>query len=134
MQPYGITPAFYRETAVRRASSWGLILLLPPLLSVIHASSKAVSRITSVSGSKDPLPVQACSLPTVEVARNNVFGVSSHEGVEFLQLTPFGTKLHRGPRGELLDPSSNQAQDLLLRSIAGCNEKGSDLNVHDLST
>src|SRR4051812_30022579 len=30
---------------IRRASSLGLILLLPLLLSVIHASSKAVSRI-----------------------------------------------------------------------------------------
>jgi hypothetical protein len=42
---------------------------------------------------------------------------------------------HRRTSGELLDQSSNQAQEfLLLRSVAGCNEKGSDLNVHDLST
>jgi hypothetical protein len=41
------------------------MLALPLLLRVIHASSKAVSRITRVSGSKDPLPtanmIDACS-------------------------------------------------------------------------
>src|SRR5262249_26080021 len=35
----------------------GLILLLPLVLRVIHASSKAVSKTTRVSGSKDPLPI-----------------------------------------------------------------------------
>jgi hypothetical protein len=36
---------------------------------------------------------------------------------------------------ELLDQSSNQAQDfLLLWSVASRDEKGSDLNVRDLST
>jgi hypothetical protein len=34
-----------------------------------------------------------------------------------------------------LDQRSNQAQEfLLLRSVASCDEKGSDLNVGDLST
>jgi len=42
---------------------------------------------------------------------------------------------HRGTSGELLDQRSNQAQEfLLLWSVASRDEKGSDLNVRDLST
>ena len=42
---------------------------------------------------------------------------------------------HRGHLGELLDQRSNQAQEfLLLWSVASGDEKGSDLNVRDLST
>jgi hypothetical protein len=34
-----------------------------------------------------------------------------------------------------LDQGSNQAQEfLLLRSVSSCDEKGSDLNIGDLST
>src|SRR6476646_7418056 len=88
MQPYGITPAFYRETAVRRASSWGLILLLPFVLSVIHASSKAVSRITSVSGSKDPLLSPSMFPPYGRGCQEQrLLESPPHEGVEFLELT-----------------------------------------------
>jgi hypothetical protein len=39
------------------------MLALPLDLRVIHASSKAVSRITRVSGSKDPLPIPSMFLP-----------------------------------------------------------------------
>src|SRR5215813_7969325 len=48
---------------IRRASSSGLMVALPLLLRVIHASSKAVSRITRVSGSKDPLPIPSMFPP-----------------------------------------------------------------------
>ena len=42
---------------------------------------------------------------------------------------------HRGTSGELLGQRSNQAQEfLLLWSVASRDEKGSDLNVRDLST
>src|SRR5215813_3585403 len=48
---------------IRRASSSGLMVALPLLLRVIHASSKAVSRITRVSGAKDPLPIPSMFPP-----------------------------------------------------------------------
>ena len=41
----------------------------------------------------------------------------------------------RGTSRELLDQGSNEAQEfLLLWSVASRDEKGSDLNVRDLST
>src|SRR6266550_3619876 len=72
---------------IRRASSLGLILLLPLLLSVIHASSKAVSRITSVSGSKVPLPSPSMFPPYGRGCQEQRLLESPHEGVEFLELT-----------------------------------------------
>src|SRR5205823_13454638 len=46
----------------------------------------------------------------------------------------WGHRTARGELGELLDQRSNQAQEfLLLWPIAGCNEKGSELNVGHLA-
>jgi hypothetical protein len=65
----------------------------------------------------------------------------SRKVVEFLELTglwaitPNRHRTSRNAEGKTLDQSSNQAQDfLLLWSVASRDEKGSDLNVRNLST
>src|SRR5437588_868116 len=63
MQSLGITLSFHREMADMARELVGPDLELPLLLRVIHASSKAVSRITRVSGSKDPLPISSMFPP-----------------------------------------------------------------------
>jgi hypothetical protein len=91
-------------------------------------------------GVKDPLPSPSMFPPYGRGCQEQRLLESPHEGVEFLELTsPSGDhsnrlRTSRDLRGTL-DQSSNQAQEfLLLRSVAGSDEKGSDLNVHDLST
>src|SRR6185295_19197614 len=60
---------------------------LPLFLSVIHASSNAVSRITRVSGSNDPLPVPSMFPPyDPRLLGNNVFWSLPQKEVEFLEL------------------------------------------------
>ena len=76
MQPYGITPAFYRETANSSRELVGPDITAAATLERYPRFIKGGFQDYERLGVKDPLPVQACSLPTVEVARNNVFGVS----------------------------------------------------------
>src|SRR5262245_46708373 len=95
---------------IRRASSSGLMVALPLLLRVIHASSKAVSRITRVSESKDQLPIPSMFPPYIEVARNKIFWSLPQKVVEFLELPrssgdhfQIEATEHRGNLGEPLD-------------------------------
>src|SRR6516164_1336118 len=82
------------------------MVALPLLLRVIHASSKAVSRITRVSGSKDPLPIpsmfppydrgcqeQLLLEPSPESSR--IFGITWRFGQRF---TRFRALQQREPR------------------------------------
>src|SRR5215813_10574998 len=62
------------------------MVALPLLLRVIHASSKAVSRITRVSGSKDPLPIPSMFPPYDRGCQDNVFWSLPQKVVEFLEL------------------------------------------------
>src|SRR5262249_38375268 len=62
------------------------MLALPLFLRVIHASSKAVSRITRVSGSKDPLPIPSMFPPYDRGCQDNVFWSLPQKVVEFLEL------------------------------------------------
>ena len=118
MQSHGITLSFHREMADSSRELVGPDITAAVTLRVIHASSKAVSRITRVSGSKDPLPIPACSLPTIEVARkqrvlkslpesSRIFGINWNFGRSF-QIEAIE---HRGTSSEFLDQRSNQAQE-----------------------
>ena len=67
----------------------------------------------------------------VSPERSRIFGINWNFGQSF----QIETIEHRGTSRELLDQRSNQAQEfLLLWSVASRDEKGSDLNVRDLST
>src|SRR6266568_9400974 len=56
MQSHGVALAFHGEPQdAQRANSSGFTVVLPIDLSVSHASSKAVSKSTSVGGSKELL-------------------------------------------------------------------------------
>ena len=77
----------------------------------------------------------------IEVARKQRLLESPPESSRIFGINrPFGRSFqtaieHRGTSGQLLDQGSNQPQEfLLLWSVASRDEKGSDLNVRDLST
>src|SRR5438132_14377439 len=64
---------------MQRASSSGLMLSWPLVLRVIHASSKAVSTITRVLGSKEPLPKPCMfSSLTIDVAMMHCSAAQLH--------------------------------------------------------
>src|SRR5262245_3433828 len=62
------------------------MLALPLVLRVIHASSKAVSRITRVSGSKDPLPIPSMLPPYDRGCEEQRLLEPPQKVVEFLEL------------------------------------------------
>src|SRR5262245_30422807 len=63
------------------------MVALPLLLRVIHASSKAVSRITRVSGSKDPLPIPSMFPPYNRGCQEQDLLEPPQKVVGFLELT-----------------------------------------------
>ena len=100
MQSHEITLSFHREMADLSRELVEPDITVAATLSVIHASSKAVSRITRVSGSKIHCQFQACSLPTIEVARKQRVLESSPKVVEIFGINwNFGRSLQiEGPR------------------------------------
>jgi hypothetical protein len=103
------------------------------------------ARFQDYEGSRDQrihCRFQACSLPTIEVARKQrVLETSPESGRIFGINWNFERSFQieaielRGTSREFLDQRSNQAQEfLLLWSVASRDETGSDLNVRDLST
>jgi hypothetical protein len=141
MQSHGITLAFHREMADSSRELVGPDITAAATLERYPGFIKGGSRITSVSGSKDPLPIPSMFPPYSRGCqeqrllespsrKSRIFGINQPSERSFQIALE-----HRGTSGELLDQSSNQVQEfLLLRSVAGCDEKGSDLNVLDLST
>ena len=80
--------------------------------------------------------------PRSRLLGKHVFWSLPQKVVESLKLTGTSGRScqieaieNRGTSGELLDQRSNQAQEfLLLRSVTSRDQKGSELNVRDLST
>jgi len=130
MQSHGITLSFHREMADSARELGGLMLALPLVLRVIHASSKALQ---GCQDQKIHCRFQACSLSTIEIARNNAFCSLPQQVVEFLELIELRAIIPN--RGHRMSPErSNQVQEfLLLWSVASCNQEGSDLNVGHLA-
>src|SRR6266487_699054 len=139
MQSHGITFSFHREMADSSRE-----LVRPDITAA--GSFESYPRFIKggfqdYEGQKIHCRFQACSLPTIEVARkqrllepppesSRIFGITWNFGQSF-QIEAIE---HRGDLGELLDQRCNQAQEfLLLWPVARCNEEGSDLNVGDLA-
>src|SRR6266516_4048648 len=133
MQSHGITFSFHREMADSSRE-----LVRPDITAA--GSFESYPRFIKggfqdYEGQKIHCRFQACSLPTIEVARkqrllepppesSRIFGITWRFGRSF-QIEAIE---HRGDLGELLDQRSNQAQEfLLLWPVARCNEEGSDL-------
>jgi hypothetical protein len=142
MQSHGITLAFHREMADSSRE------LVGPDITAAVTLERYPRFIKGGFQDYEGLGIKRSTADSKHVPSlrsrllgNNVFWSLPQKVVEFLELT--GTSgdhsksaiEHRGTSGELLDQSSNQAQEfLLLWSVASRDEKGSDLNVRDLST
>ena len=142
MQSHGITLSFHREMADSSRELVG-----PDITAAVSLESyprfikggfqdyEGLGIKRSIADSKHVPSLR------IEVARkqrllesppesSRIFGINWNFGRSFQIAIE-----HRGTSGKLLDQRSNQAQEfLLLWSVASRDEKGSDLNVHDLST
>jgi hypothetical protein len=142
MQSHGITLSFHREMADSSRELVGpditaavTLERYPRFIKGGFQDYEGLGIKRSTADSKH-VPSVRSRLPG-----NNVSWSFPQKGVESLELTdPSGDHSkspteNRGTAGELLAQSSNQAQQfLLLWSVASRDEKGSDLNVLDLST
>src|SRR5438270_118760 len=98
MQSHGITLAFHREMADSSRELVGPdITAAATLERYPRFHQRRFPGLRASRGQKIRCRVQACSLTTVEVGRNNVFWSLPHKGIEFLELTsPSGTLAREG--------------------------------------